>query len=105
MSAQLQGAQVTLTAAPQNLTTLIRAQDPTFIDQAISSWAMRADSANTGQVRLLKAPLDNATNRCGFLAAGDALAVDIRSMGLHTDGIWLLSSVPGDTVWVFGIVI
>lgn len=105
MSAQLQGAQVTLAAVPQTLTALIAAADPTFIDQPISSWALRADSANTGQVRLLKGNVDNATNRCGFLAAGDALAVDIRSMGLHTDGIWLLSSVAGDTVWVFGIVL
>lgn len=104
MGAQLQGAQVTLTVAPQTLTALIRAQDPTFIDQPLAPWNIRAGSGNAGQIRVLKGAVDNATNRTAFLAAGESLSADIRSAGIHTDGIWLMSSTAGDTAWIFGVV-
>ena len=98
MAAKLYGGPITITVTAQSMTTGL-SLSPRL---SMSTFALRADKANVGDVWVGKSNVTITTNQLGYLRPGEALTIDLNGKYINTDDIFFIGT-NADKVYVLNI--
>jgi hypothetical protein len=88
VAARFEGTEFTVTGTAATLTSLLGYTAKLHF----SHIAIRADITNAASVFIGKSNVTTATNRCGFIRAGEAFEIALEGMWTDTDQIFLVGT-------------
>lgn len=98
MAAKLAGGPIAITTTAQSFTTGLGLA----VRQSFSTYALRADLANTATIWIGRSNVTTTTNQMGYLRPGDAMTIDLVGKFIHTDDVYVVGA-NGDKLYVMDI--